>query len=403
MIRTNARVPKLGRHASGQAVVRLGGKDFYLGRFGTPEAQAQYDTLIAEWLSRGRTLPQAQDAELSVNELVLAYLRQHVESHYRKNGKATSEQSLIRSALRVLKDAYGLAPVSQFGPLALKVVRQRMVESKLCRRVVNKQIARVKGCFKWGTENELVPPSVFHGLQSVAGLKAGRSEARETDPVKPVPNAFVDAVLPFVSPQVKAMIELQRLTGMRPGEVCLMRTCDIDVTGKVWIYRPQAHKTEHHGKAREIYLGPRSQAVLRPWLKPDLQACLFSPAEAIAARAAQRRQERQTPLYPSHVRHQQQKRKPNPQRTPQDHYSTVTYRRAIEYGLTKANAKIDDDDQKIPGWHPNQLRHNAATVLRKEYGIELARIVLGHSTAFTTEIYAEADRDQALVAIAKIG
>ena len=74
MIRTNARVPKLGRHASGQAVVRLGGKDFYLGRFGTPEAQAQYDTLIAEWPSRGRTLPQAQDAELSVNELVLAYV-----------------------------------------------------------------------------------------------------------------------------------------------------------------------------------------------------------------------------------------------------------------------------------------------------------------------------------------
>lgn len=74
MIRTNARVPNHGRHASGQAVVRLGGKDFYLGRFGTPEAQAQYDTLIAEWLSRGRTLPQAQDAELSVNELVLAYV-----------------------------------------------------------------------------------------------------------------------------------------------------------------------------------------------------------------------------------------------------------------------------------------------------------------------------------------
>ena len=100
------------------------------------------------------------------------------------------------------------------------------------------------------------------------------------------------------------------------------------------------HKTEHHGKAREIYLGPRSQAVLRPWLKPDLQAYLFSPAEAKAAHALQLRQERKTPLWPSHVRHQQRKRKPNPQRTPKDHYSTVTYRRAIEYGLAKANAKI---------------------------------------------------------------
>jgi hypothetical protein len=54
-------------------------------------------------------------------------------------------------------------------------------------------------------------------------------------------------------------------------------------------------------------------------------------------------------------------------------------------------------------WHPNQLRHNAATRLRKEFGVELARIILGHATAFTTEIYAEADRAQAMEVIAKVG
>lgn len=403
MIRANCRVPKMSQHATGQAVVRLCGKDHYVGPFGSAEAQARYDALIAEWLSRGRVLAPADAGELSVNELVLAYWRQHVEPHYRKNGEATSEVSCIGAALRFLKDAYGLTAVSEFGPLRLKAVRQKMIEAGMSRRVVNRYVQKVRACFRWGTENELVPPSVFHGLQSVAGLKAGRTEARETEPVRPVPDAFVDAVLPFVSSQVKAMIELQRLTGMRPGEVCSMRTCDIDVTGKVWIYRPQAHKTEHHGKAREIYLGPRAQGVLRLWLKPDLQAYLFSPAEAKAAHAARRRQERQSPLWPSHVRHQLGKRKPNPQRPPKDHYTTESYRQAIEYGLARANEHIDNADQKIPGWHPNQLRHNAATVLRKEYGIELARIVLGHSTAFTTEIYAEADRDQALAVVAKIG
>ena len=403
MIRANCRVPKLSQHATGQAVVRLCGKDHYVGPFGSAEAQARYDALIAEWLSRGRVLAPADAGELSVNELVLAYWRQHVGPHYRKNGKPTSEVSCIGGALRFLKESYGLTAVSEFGPLRLKAVREKMIAAKITRRVVNGYVQRVRACFRWGVENELVPSSVFHGLQAVVGLKAGRSEARETDPVKPVPDAFVDAVLPFVRPQVKAMIELQRLTGMRPGEVCQLRTCDIDVTGKVWIYRPQAHKTEHHGKAREIYLGPRAQAILRPWLKPDLQAYLFSPAEARATHAEQRRQERKTPLWPSHVRHQQQKRKATPKRPPKDHYSTVTYRQAIEYGLMRANEKIDDEDQKIPGWHPNQLRHNAATVLRKEYGIELARIVLGHSTAFTTEIYAEADRDQALAVVAKIG
>ena len=403
MIRANCRVPKMSQHATEQAVVRLCGKDHYLGLYGSAEAQARYDALIAEWLSRGQVLATKDAGELSINELVLAYWRQHVSNHYRKNGEPTSEQIYICAALGFLKDSFGLTNVSDFGPLRLKTVREKMIETGMSRVVVNRYIQKVRACFRSGTENELVPPSIFHGLQAVTGLKAGRCDARETDPVKPVPDAFVDAVLPFVSAQVRAMIELQRLTGMRPGEVRLMRTCDIEVTGKVWIYRPLAHKCEHHGKAREIYLGPRAQAVLQSWLKPDLQAYLFSPAEAKAVQAAQRRQERQTPLYPSHVKHQQQKRKANPKRTPKDHYSTETYRQAIEYGIAKANETIDDDDQKIPGWHPNQLRHNAATVLRKEYGIELARIVLGHSTAFTTEIYAEADRDQALVAIAKIG
>ena len=57
MIKTYARVQKPGRRASWHAVVRLCGKDHCLGCFGAPTAQAQYDPLIPEWLSRGRTLP----------------------------------------------------------------------------------------------------------------------------------------------------------------------------------------------------------------------------------------------------------------------------------------------------------------------------------------------------------
>lgn len=78
------------------------------------------------------------------------------------------------------------------------------------------------------------------------------------------------------------------------------------------------------------------------------------------------------------------------------------FNQAIECGIDKANEKINDEDQQIPHWHPNQFRHNAAAVLRKEYGIELARIVLGDSTACTTEIDAEAGRHQALVAVASL-
>lgn len=46
-------------------------------------------------------------------------------------------------------------------------------------------------------------------------------------------------------------------------------------------------------------------------------------------------------------------------------------------------------------WHPHQLRHSAATNLRKDYGIEAAQLVLGHRSAAVTEIYAELDAAKA--------
>jgi integrase len=136
--------------------------------------------------------------------------------------------------------------------------------------------------FKWGVSEELVPSSVYEVLRTVSGLRKGRSAAREKPPLKPVSDEMVKVVQPLVSRQVWAMIELQRLTGMRPGEVVLMQTSDLEMSGDVWGYIPVRHKTEHHGKKREVLLGPRAREILQPWLKSDLDAFLFSPAEAMA-------------------------------------------------------------------------------------------------------------------------
>jgi integrase len=76
------------------------------------------------------------------------------------------------------------------------------------------------------------------------------------------------------------------------------------------------------------------------------------------------------------------KRKAEPKRRKRNRYDVASYRRAIKRACKVA---------KIASWAPNRLRHTAATRIRKRYGIELARIILGHSMAFTTEIYAEAD------------
>jgi integrase len=59
--------------------------------------------------------------------------------------------------------------------------------------------------------------------------------------------------------------------------------------------------------------------------------------------------------------------------------------------------------RKAHRWHPHQLRHNAATVLRKEYGIEVAKIILGHATLSATQVYAERDLEKAREVVSKIG
>ena len=50
--------------------------------------------------------------------------------------------------------------------------------------------------------------------------------------------------------------------------------------------------TEHHGKRRRVYLGPRAQAVVRPWLRAVATEYLFQPREAKEEHLAERKRRR---------------------------------------------------------------------------------------------------------------
>jgi integrase len=404
--------PSYRRHrASGQAVVTLGGKDIYLGKYNSANSRAEYSRLIAEWAARGGTVPQTKSCDLTVAELLAAFL-QHVQRYYVKtDGTPSSEQAGYRLAIRRVLNLYGRTRVAEFGPLSLKTVRQAMIDDQLSRGVINQLVNRIRRMFKWGVENELVPATTLHALQAVAGLRYGRREARETEPVRPVPDAFVDAVLPHVSAPVAAMIQLQRITGMRSGEVTVLRACEINMARKVWMYTPHHHKTSYRGHVRQVYLGPKAQDVIRPFLRMDTAAYLFSPQLAMQSVRERRHAQRKVPASCGNTIGSNRQRKPRKQ--PRDHYSPNSYGRAISYGIEAANrlriaearAKGIDVDRVdlIPHWHPHQLRHNAATFLRREHGIEVARIILGHKSAAITEVYAEADHATAINVMAEVG
>ena len=251
-------VPAYRLHkSSGQAVVtvNLNGKrkDMLLGAYGSPESKEEYQRVLAD-LHAGR-LAHGIPADLTVTELCHRYWL-FAEDYYRHpDGTKTAEVDDMRAAIRLFRLTVGEMPAREFGPLAFKTVRDAMVAKGWARSTVNSQAARVKRIIRWAVENELVPADRWEGLRAVRGLVAGRTQARETEPVKPVEEHHFRAVLPLVRPQVRALLELIAVTGMRPGEACRIRPIEVDASGEVWIYRPRQHKTLHRGKVRVVQLG----------------------------------------------------------------------------------------------------------------------------------------------------
>jgi integrase len=425
MPRLSRSVPRYRKHrASGQAIVTLSGQDFYLGPHGTQVSRLEYDRHVAEWLARGRrplTRNQGDADTITVVELIAVYKR-FADGYYRKHGKITNEVTAILSAAGVVKQLYAREPASAFGPLKLQAVQQSMILAGWSRKHINKQVGRVVRMFGWGVSQELVSADVAHALREVKGLHKGRTQARETAPVMPVEDSVVNATLEHLSPIVADMVRFQRLTGCRPEEVCLVRPCDVDLSGRVWAYRPASHKTEHHGRERVIFVGPQGQKVLRPYLLRENSAYCFCPRDSERKRRTAQHDNRKTPL--SCGNRPGTNRKAKAARGAGERYSTDSYRRAIHRAcelafempkelrkgpkdeMTERKAERQELARQWRGqhaWHPNRLRHSAATKIRRRFGLEAAQVTLGHAAADVTQVYAERDHARAIDVMAKIG
>ena len=218
---------------TGQARCRIAGRDHYLGPYGSDESRIKYGELIAQLAGgvpldplagskSGSRLPQLNSKEAdpgpTVGELCLAFMR-YAESHYTKNGEMTSQVDAVRSTIRVLNSVYGLTPAKDFGPLALKAVRQQMVAKGWVRDTVNAAVGRVRRIFKHTVADELIEPGILQRLQAVSPLLAGRTEAPDLPPRTSVPESAIEAVKGRVSDLVADLIDVQRMTGARSGEL----------------------------------------------------------------------------------------------------------------------------------------------------------------------------------------
>ena len=337
------KVPTYGHHKpTGQARCYVNGKTVYLGKYGTEESRIRYGQVVAQVVG-GTTAdpfvakPGAPQNGPTVNELVLAFMR-HADQHYRKDGKPTSEIHCMKAAIRPLVELYGFNPVDEFGPTMLKAVRQKYVDSGWVRKTSNKSTGRIRSIFRWGVENELVSPATLQKLKAVAPLLAGRSEAKDNPARTPATAKQIEAVRPHVSQLVRDLIDVQRLTGARAGELLKMTPEALDTSDTVWLFDVDGHKTEHHGHSRVIAIGEQAQAILiRRMKKLKNQDRVFKMRR--------------------------------------DSYTTAV-RRACQ--------KL-----KVEPCTPHQLRHALGHQVRGEFGLEHVQATLGHADFSMSERYAK--------------
>ena len=382
-----------------------------------------------------RTTTPGRPDQLTIKEL-LARFWTHAEQYYRTvtDGRV-KELEQFRLALRPLKELYADTPTADFGPRALKAIQSEDDRRWAGAGPTSTSSSTASAtCSSGPSATRLFPARCSMPSRPCPGSERGRSDAYEPEAVKPVPMEMVEAIQPFVSRQVWAMIQLQLFTAARAGEIAQMRPCDIDRQGQDLptgseglglppraaqdrLARPQAEDL-HRPRGQEVLGAVPAVATRRPTAS--------RPPRRRADRRRRLHEKRTTPLAYGNVPGSNVK--DDPERSAGDRYTTDSYRRAIARAcdqafpppepLAKREDETDDEWQtrltaeqkteldawqKAHRWHPHQLRHNAATELRKEFGIEAARIILGHHSAAVTEIYAEKDEQQAVEAMARVG
>jgi len=383
MPRTN-KLPKLQYHkATMRFLVQIKGRKHYLGYGDNPkkpplDVTSNYNEAVRKLLGGEPVSIEETLEKLTVVELVVKHQEWAAKRYLRSN-----EADCFRHAAKHLVARFGRTPAEAFGPRRLAELRTYLEEvyrksngSRLTRQGINKTVSKIKQIFAWGVSQEIVKPEQLTALRTLPPLLEGHTTTPEANQKPPVEDEVVRATLPHLCEQVKAMVGLQRLSGMRPGEVCKLVMDHLDTSkGEYWVYSMRLHKTTHHGKRRTIILGKAAIEILKPWLRSD-GLPLFSPLERMKLlRDSQR------------VDLKRDRRKKQPRKVPGVRYTTQSYGKAIVM-VCKAKG--------IPEWSPNQLRKANATEVVERFDVSHASAMLGNSPKILQECYAKEDRTKAV-------
>ncbi|MDD3469819.1 MAG: site-specific integrase [Thermoguttaceae bacterium] len=357
--RVSVRKPPMRLSKKGYWYVNLDGKQHHLGK-DRDDAARIYNRLIVESSSR---TGKDQDDGFTIKILCDAFMAYASQRFNPKSGHWHN----LNKASQLLTEGFGNSPISEFGPIALQILQRRFARSGVSRQYVNKITSRIRTIFKWGVSQEIVSPGILVALSAVLPVRYGEMETRESKTILPALDEDIISTVDELGPTIADMVRVQRLTGMRPSEICEMRLSEVDRTNSLWVYKKSHHKNAWRGMERSVFFGQASQKILEPYLKmaeEDGNDFLFSPNRSTKGRVKS------------------------------DCYDRKNYAQAIARAAKRAG---------VSHWSPNQLRHSAGTEIRRRYGIEAACAVLGHESISTTEIYAERNESLARRVAEEIG
>lgn len=386
----------------------------YFGPADDPESRARYAAARAAWdraredrpAKEPKTYQRGRSDGASIAELVDRYI-EHAKQRYRKHGEPTGTDRNVWYALRPFLIEYGKQGTEAFGLDELEAYQRKLDESgRLCRNQVNARIRIIKAMFVWGAGHRgkngqrLVPPSTAGELKLIGNLRRGYCRAKDHPRRGSVPEATIEKTIKELPPVIAAMARVQLITGARPNEVRLMKAREITKTGKgPWEYRPESYKTEHfdgEGGRKIIFIGPRAQKVLRPFLDAaekdtDGEGYLFRPEDSAAKRRAESAEKKKTPSR----RARDESRAENPRRKYNRFYTASSYRNAVARAAERAG---------VQPFTPYQIRKARATEIDRKLGAEAAAIQLGHRNVRTTlDYYIDPRTEQARELARKIG
>jgi integrase len=285
-------------------------------------------------------------------------------------------------------------PVKEFGPDELFDVQQALLDytydngkavKSYTRRGVNDTINWVRKIWRWGMGRGMVTTEQVQGIEEVKALRIGNSKALDNTKRKRVTEREFNKVIKHVNSVVGDMLKLVWHTGMRPNEVCSMRPFDIiRDDDDCWLYIPGRdlspvgkHKTMRFEKVKVIPLTKESQKILKQRITDfNSKEYLFSPQESMQEFLAKKAESRKTPL--NQGNRPGTNRKEHPMIKARDHYDHHTFRRACRRACVRA---------VVDPFVPYDLRRSMATRARATLGKEAAKVLLGHSSTSTTEIY----------------